>query len=136
MSTVNLDGDLIEVDGITRAYVQKAQDFDGNKWGFNGKYKVTFYVGGNEKGTKHVSESKAQQWLSLIEQAKKGHSNMLKDITTDMKAFMHDNRNVLYWLAVAFLADHFFFGGAFRARLNSLVEKMIGRVEKQIEAKA
>lgn len=63
-------------------------------------------------------------------------TNMLKEITTDAKAFIHDNRNIIYWLALAFLADHFFFGGAFRQRLNALVEKMIGRVEKQLEAKA
>jgi hypothetical protein len=61
--------------------------------------------------------------------------NMLKDITTDAKVFIHENRNVIYWLALAFLVDHFFFSGAFRQRLNALVERMIGRVEKQLEAK-
>lgn len=59
----------------------------------------------------------------------------MKDILLDMKGFMHDNRNVIYWLAVGFLVDHFFFGGTFRDRLKACVEKMIGKVEKQIAAK-
>lgn len=58
---------------------------------------------------------------------------MLKDISADVKGFISENRNIIYWLALAFLADHFFFGGAFRQRLNALVERMIGRVEKQLE---
>lgn len=62
--------------------------------------------------------------------------NKMKDMLADVKGFIHDNRNILYWLALAFLVDHFFLGGTFRQRLNALVEKMIGRVEKQIEAKA
>ena len=57
---------------------------------------------------------------------------MLKDIASDFKGFVHDNRNVLYWLAVAFLIDHFFLGGTFRARLHALVEKMIGKAEQHI----
>lgn len=60
--------------------------------------------------------------------------NSMKEILQDAKGFIHDNRNVIYWVALAFLADHFFFNGAFRDRLNALVEKMIGRVEKQLEA--
>ena len=63
-------------------------------------------------------------------------TGMVNDIAADVKSFIHDNRNIIYWLALAFLVDHFFLGGAFRQRLNALVEKMIGRVEKQIEAKA
>lgn len=66
---------------------------------------------------------------------KRGNNGM-KDIWQDIKGFLHDNRNIVYWIALAFLVDHFFLNGAFRARLNALVEKMIGRVEKQIEAKA
>ena len=64
-----------------------------------------------------------------------GRTSMLKEIATDTKAFIHENRNFIYWLALAFLADHFFFNGAFRQRLNALVEKMIGKVEKQLESK-
>ena len=64
----------------------------------------------------------------------KGERNVLKEITSDLKGFMHDNRNVIYWLAVAFLIDHFFLNGSFRQRLSNAVEKIIGKVEKQIES--
>lgn len=62
-------------------------------------------------------------------------SAMLKDVGADVKGFLHDNRQIIYWMALIFLLDHFFFQGAFRDRLKGLAERMIGKVEKQIEAK-
>lgn len=63
-----------------------------------------------------------------------GGSSKVKDVLQDMKGFIHDNRNIIYWLALAFLADHFFFSGKFRERLHGMVEKLIGRAEAKIEA--
>ena len=65
----------------------------------------------------------------------KGQTNVLSDLSKDVKGFISDNRQIIYWMALIFLLDHFFFQGAFRDRLKGMAEKMIGKVEKQIEAK-
>lgn len=106
-------------------------------WGFDGRKLCRV-----DKYGYLYDQGKTYQY-DCVENAKKAaeqrYSNQgqgkVKDIIADVKGFVHDNRNIIYWLAVAFLVDHLFFGGAFRARLNALVEKMIGRVERQLEAK-
>ena len=60
---------------------------------------------------------------------------MLKEIGTDLKGFISENRTIIYWMAVLFLLDHFFFNGSFLERLKGLMERMIGRVEKHIDKK-
>lgn len=64
-----------------------------------------------------------------------GEVNMFKQVGSDLKAFIAEHKSVIYWLAVLFLADHFFFQGAFRERLNGIMNKMLGKVESQLDAK-
>jgi hypothetical protein len=116
---------------------------EGGTWyyGFDEKGEQIFLVSGVGEllydGEKRKFNSKTAAFAEaerIYKEHLKGASKM-GDILKDMKGFMHENRNVLYWLALAFLADHFFFNGAFRARLNAVVEGMIGRAEKQLAGK-
>lgn len=58
---------------------------------------------------------------------------IMKDIITSIKGFISENKNVIYWTALAFLADHFFLKGAFRQRLEKIVEAVLSKVEAQIK---
>ncbi len=61
---------------------------------------------------------------------------MFSEIKDTAQKFLQENRMLIAWIAVLFLADHFFFDGKFRQRLNDIVEKLIGSVERKIaEAK-
>ena len=60
--------------------------------------------------------------------------SMMSTVTDDVKKFLSENRKTIYWIAILFLMDHFFFEGQFRTKLNDLVEKMINRVEKDLES--
>ncbi len=62
-----------------------------------------------------------------------GVSSMLKSVGNDLKAFITEHKSVIYWIAVALLADHVFFGGAFREKLHGLMNKLLGKVEAQID---
>ncbi len=62
-----------------------------------------------------------------------GASSMLKSVGNDLKAFITEHKSVIYWIAVALLADHVFFGGAFREKLHGLMNKLLGKVEAQID---
>ena len=85
-------------------------------------------------GTKHF-DSKTSAESFLISHFNNLGESRMNDIMKDIKGFVSENRQIIYWMALIFLADHFFFNGAFRERLKGLAEKMLGKVEKQIEAK-
>ncbi len=61
---------------------------------------------------------------------------MLKTVGSDMKAFIAEHKSAIYWIAVMFLLDHILFQGAFRERLHGLMNKLLGKVEAQIDGKA
>ncbi len=63
---------------------------------------------------------------------KPGGKSMLKEISTDVKGFIKDNRQVIYWMAFLLLVDHFIFQDKFKTKLHDLVSGLIGKVEKSI----
>lgn len=69
-------------------------------------------------------------WFTIV---KKEEKNMLKEIATDAKEFVKNNRNVIYTIVVVALVDHFVFKGALRDRLKGLLEKMLNKAEKSVE---
>lgn len=56
----------------------------------------------------------------------------MKDIINDIREFIKENRNIVYWLIVVILLDHFLFEGKFREKIKSVVEGCLNKVEKQI----
>ena len=119
---------------------------DGSKYfsAWNDGEKVgSFYLGKDKEWTVNVRTEGGYRYANSEEAAKgiffklfnKGQTPMLSGISSDVKGFITDNRQIIYWMALIFLLDHFFFQGAFRDRLKGMAEKMIGKVEKQIEAK-
>lgn len=58
--------------------------------------------------------------------------SMFKEIATDIKAFILEHRGVIYFIAFALIVDHFFFKGAFKARLEQMAEKIVAKVEEKI----
>lgn len=59
--------------------------------------------------------------------------SMFKEITTDIKGFLLEHRGVIYFIAAALILDHFFFRGAFKARLQGMADKVVTKVEEKIQ---
>lgn len=59
--------------------------------------------------------------------------HMFKTVGTDLKAFIAENKSIIYWVATMFLMDHLLFQGAFRERLHGLMNKMLGKAEAAID---
>ena len=57
---------------------------------------------------------------------------MFKEMVSDVRGFVHENRFVIYTIAVVFLVDHFFFKGTFRERLRATIEKLVCKCEEKI----
>ena len=57
----------------------------------------------------------------------------MKEILNSIKGFIGENKNVIYWTALAFLVDHFFLNGAFRKRLEAVVDSILTKVEAHVK---
>lgn len=98
------------------------------------------------KSVDHSSENKNRMFVTLDDakatkvwieeiQPYEGVPNMFKQVGSDLKGFIVEHKSSIYWIAVLFLVDYFFFNGAFRERLHSLMNKMLGKVESAVEGK-
>lgn len=59
--------------------------------------------------------------------------SMFSEIATDIKSFIREHRGVIYFVLITLVIDHFFFRGAFKARLHSMIDKMVTKVEEKIQ---
>lgn len=57
---------------------------------------------------------------------------MFGEIARDLKSFVLEHRSTLYFLAIALILDHVLFKDAFRNRLQSVVDKIITKVEDKV----
>lgn len=72
-------------------------------------------------------------WSSEVDLITNGGVSMLKALGSDLKGFLVEHKSAIYMIAVLFLADHILFQGAFRERLHGLMNKLLGKVEAQID---
>jgi hypothetical protein len=63
----------------------------------------------------------------------KKEKSMFKAIACDVKSFILEHRAVIYFIAAALLLDHFFFRGAFKARLQGMADRLVTKVEEKIQ---
>jgi hypothetical protein len=59
--------------------------------------------------------------------------SMFNEVKNDITTFVSEYRGVFYFIALAFLADHFIFRGIFRDRLQAMADKMVKKVEEKIQ---
>lgn len=104
--------------------------------GKDDRYIIQFIMSsGNKLSARYSNKDDAFKEMNEINELIKGEKSMLKSIGSDLKEFLAEHKSVIYWIAVALLADHVFFNGAFREKLHGLMNKLLGKVEAQIEGK-
>lgn len=94
---------------------------------------VEFNDGRKITSDDYKNKLEAEIVLNSSIKKRKGEKQMVKGIKDTIGKFLEENKMFITWIAVLFLADHFFFGGKFRERLYSMVEKVIGKIEKKAE---
>lgn len=113
------EGNAIDADELSRIYV------DGNSVHYRLKG-----VSGDAKSFTCANATEANEVFINLTTRK---SNMFKNILNDVRQFIEQHRSVIYWLALAFLVDHFFLNGKFREKLHGLVDKLLNKIEKQVD---
>lgn len=59
--------------------------------------------------------------------------SMFKEVVGDVKGFVLEHRSIIYFIVAALMVDHFFFKGAFKARLQGMADKVVTKVEEKIK---
>lgn len=75
-----------------------------------------------------------QQPPAAIQPTKTKERTVFQEIKNDVSSFIKEHRGVIYFIALALLIDHFIFKGVFKARLQAMLESLIGKVEAKVAA--
>lgn len=67
-----------------------------------------------------------------LNQVKPKEGNMLSEVAKDMRGFVKEHKSMIYWVLVLFMLDHFFFQGSFKAKLKSMMDNLVGKIESKI----
>ena len=60
---------------------------------------------------------------------------LMKTILDDIKAFIIEHRNIIYFVVILLLVDRFLLGGKLTDRIKNIAENLLSVVEKKIEGK-
>jgi uncharacterized protein (DUF2164 family) len=56
-----------------------------------------------------------------------------KPMLSRLKDYLRKHEDIFFTLAIAMLVDHFFFNGAFRQKIEAIVEKMLDSVSRRVQ---
>lgn len=63
----------------------------------------------------------------------KKERGMFSEAAGDLKKFIKEHKSLIYWVLVLLIVDHFFFKGAFKEKLTSMMHKLVGKVESKLD---
>ena len=52
----------------------------------------------------------------------------------DLKTFIKEHRNIIYIVLLVLIVDRFFLNGKLTERIKGMIEKMLGGIEKKLDA--
>ena len=59
----------------------------------------------------------------------------LDTVTTDVKGFVKDHRQIIYYTVLALLIDHFFLNGQLTAKIKNIMQGLLTKAEETITGK-
>lgn len=51
----------------------------------------------------------------------------------EFKQYLKEHRDIIFTVTLLFVADHFLLNGALKAKLTSILHKVVDRIEKKTE---
>jgi hypothetical protein len=67
----------------------------------------------------------------LIEETK----NMNNTVTSDIKNFVKEHRQIIYWVVLALIVDHVFLNGQLRSKIKNIIQGLLNKAEASITGK-
>lgn len=90
---------------------------------------------GNQKETKFYTHWKGGTKVQFEETNFNligGGKKMLESVTGEVKEFVAENKTILYWFAIIFVADYYIFDGKFKDKLENIFSSIIDKVTSVI----
>lgn len=72
-----------------------------------------------------------QAMEDLIEETK----NMNNTVTSDIKNFVKEHRQIIYWVVLALIVDHVFLNGQLRSKIKNIIQSLLNKAETSITGK-
>jgi hypothetical protein len=72
-----------------------------------------------------------QAMEDLIEETK----NMNNTVTSDIKNFVKEHRQIIYWVVLALIVDHVFLNGQLRSKIKNIIQGLLNKAEASITGK-
>jgi len=92
--------------------------------------KITYFNSSNNTNLHYSSaETRDSDYEKILNLAKGRSINMIDSV----KTYLKKHEDTIITIIILILIDHFIFNGAFRDKLNKIVETMISKVTKKIE---
>lgn len=79
--------------------------------------------------------SAAQYWVFRNEDIKLKEKQVMKDLLTDAKSFIKENRTIIYAVTIIILLDHFMLDGKLRGKIESLLSGALDTIKGKLDAK-
>jgi hypothetical protein len=67
----------------------------------------------------------------LIEETK----NMNNTVTSDIKNFVKEHRQIIYWVVLALIVDHVFLNGQLRVKIKNIIQSLLNKAEASVTGK-
>jgi hypothetical protein len=72
-----------------------------------------------------------QAMEDLVEATK----NMNNTVTSDIKNFIKEHRQIIYWVVLALIVDHVFLNGQLRAKIKNIIQSLLNKAEASVTGK-
>lgn len=130
-----LDKDVVEVNKITA--LEKTTDSDGEhrRWWREGNEWHSYVFKKDKQSHRNEAYDAIVAAKNSIYKQRKEGKNVLKEVFSDLRGYVKDNRELVYTIAFLFIIDHLIFDGAFRERFKGLVDRLLGKAEAKLAAK-
>ena len=79
--------------------------------------------------------SGGQYWVFRNEDIKLKEKQVMKDLLTDAKSFIKENRTIIYAVTIIILLDHFMLDGKLRGKIESLLSGALDTIKGKLDAK-
>jgi hypothetical protein len=62
-------------------------------------------------------------------------NNMNNTVTSDIKSFIKEHRQIIYWVVLALIIDHVFLNGQLTTKIKNIIQSLLNKAEASITGK-
>ena len=80
-------------------------------------------------------EERNRAFDDLINAANNKNTIMNNTVTNDIKNFIKEHRQIIYWVVLALIVDHVFLNGQLTTKIKNIIHSLLNKAESSITGK-